>query len=86
LAEAQATINVALNTSQVSAQLRALQTQINAFSNSLNKGNVLQANEAKRFQQQLLDTVNTSRFFTAEIVKSKLIWSIKQRRSVIRSF
>ena len=71
MAQAQAIIDVALNTSQVAGQLRALQTQINAFSNSLNKGNVLQANEAKRFQQQLIDTVNTSRFFTAEIVKMR---------------
>jgi TP901 family phage tail tape measure protein len=69
LAEARAVINVDINTSPAAAALRSLQGQLNAFTTALNRNNTEQALASKGIQRQLMSLVNTSKFFTAEMVR-----------------
>lgn len=69
MAQARAVINIDVNTSAAAAQLRILQNQVNAFSATLSKNNLIQAEAAQRFSNTLMDAVSSTRFFTAEQVK-----------------
>jgi TP901 family phage tail tape measure protein len=62
-------IDVAINTSKAAAELKKLQTQINAFNLTLNKGSVDQLDASKRWASGLSDIVNNTKFFRAETVK-----------------
>ena len=69
MAQARAVINIDVNTSAAATQLRALQNQINSFSATLSKNNLVQAEAAQRFSSTLMDAVSSTRFFTAEQVR-----------------
>jgi TP901 family phage tail tape measure protein len=62
-------IDVAINTSKAAAELKKLQTQINAFNLTLNKGSADQLDASKRWASGLSDIVNNTQFFRAETVK-----------------
>jgi TP901 family phage tail tape measure protein len=62
-------IDVAINTSKAAAELKKLQTQINAFNLTLNRGSVDQLDASKRWASGLSDIVNNTQFFRAETVK-----------------
>jgi TP901 family phage tail tape measure protein len=62
-------IDVAINTSKAAAELKKLQTQINAFNLTLNKGSIDQLDASKRWASGLSDIVNNTQFFRAETVK-----------------
>ena len=49
MSQANAIINVDINTSGAAASLRKLQTQINSFQSALNKNNVQQAASARDY-------------------------------------
>lgn len=69
MAEANARINVDINTSAAATGLRQLQSQITAFNSTLTKSSAVQATALRNSTQNLLELVNASRFFTAETVR-----------------
>ena len=71
MSQANAIINVDINTSGAAASLRKLQTQINSFQSALNKNNVQQAASARDYSNQLSNLVNSSQFFSAETVRMR---------------
>ncbi len=71
MSQANAIINVDINTSGAAASLRKLQTQINSFQSALNKNNVQQAASARDYSNQLSNLVNSSQFFSAETIRMR---------------
>jgi len=69
LADANARINIDINTSAAAAGLRQLQSQITAFNSTLTKSSAVQATAMRNSTQNMLELVNASRFFTAETVR-----------------
>ena len=64
-------VDVEINTGQASAQLKALQQQINAFNLAINKNNSFQTNSTKKYATELKDLINSSKFFTAEVLSMR---------------
>ena len=69
MANANARINVDINTSEAAAGLKRLQSQLNAFNSTLTKGSAVQATAMRNAKDNLMELVNASRFFTAETVR-----------------
>ena len=69
MADANARINIDINTSAAAAGLRQLQSQITAFNSTLTKSSAVQATAMRNSTQNMLELVNASRFFTAETVR-----------------
>ena len=69
MATTKAVIDIAINTSDAAAQLRNLQSQINAFNTALNKNNIVHAQAARSFSETLLAAANATGAFTAQQVK-----------------
>ncbi|MFZ9241654.1 MAG: phage tail tape measure protein [Sediminibacterium sp.] len=64
-------LDVDINTGNSAAQLKALQTQANSFFLTLNKGNQAASAASKTFASDLFNSINSSRVFTAEVVKMR---------------
>jgi TP901 family phage tail tape measure protein len=62
-------IDIEINTGSAASELKALQSQINAFSLALNKNNAAQATFAKEFSGELQKAINKTGLFTAETIK-----------------
>lgn len=69
MADANARINIDINTSAAAAGLRQLQSQITAFNSTLTKSSAVQATAMRNSTSNMLELVNASRFFTAETVR-----------------
>jgi TP901 family phage tail tape measure protein len=69
LANANARIDIDINTSEAAAGLKRLQAQLNAFNSTLTKGSTVQATAMRNAKDNLMELVNASRFFTAETVR-----------------
>jgi TP901 family phage tail tape measure protein len=69
MATTKAVIDIAINTSDAAAQLRNLQSQINAFNTALNKNNIVHAQAARSFSETLLAAANATGAFTAQQIK-----------------
>ncbi len=69
MANANARIDIDINTSEAAAGLKRLQAQLNAFNSTLTKGSTVQATAMRNAKDNLMELVNASRFFTAETVR-----------------
>jgi len=69
MATTRAVIDVSINTGDAAAQLRNLQTQINAFNAALNKNNLAHAHASKQFADAMITAANVTQAFTAEQVR-----------------
>jgi hypothetical protein len=67
MADAQANININIDTAQALAQIRALQREISAFHTSMAKGGARANAEAANMQQNLINSVNASGKFAASM-------------------
>lgn len=71
MADAQANIELGIDTSQALANLKALQSQISAFQTSMAKGSATQAANAAKIRQNLLNDINATNKFAASITDIK---------------
>ena len=62
-------IDIEINTGSAASELRALQTQINAFNLALNKSNKAQGAFAAEYSKELQGAINKTGLFTAETVR-----------------
>jgi len=62
-------IDIEINTGSAASELKALQSQINAFNLALNKNNVAQAAFTKEFSGELQKAINKTGLFTAETIR-----------------
>ena len=62
-------IDIEINTGGAASELKALQSQINAFSLALNKNNASQAAFTKEFSGELQKAINKTGLFTAETIR-----------------
>ena len=69
MADTRVTIDVDINTSPAAQGLRDLQQRFNAFTGSLNKNNAMQATASRQYADQLMNLVNSGKFFTAEMTR-----------------
>ena len=71
MTETRAVINVDINTAGAAAELRRLQSQLNAFQSSLSSSNRVQAQAAKNLSLQLRELVNNTGMFSSETVRMR---------------
>ena len=71
MTETRAVINVDINTAGAAAELRRLQSQLNAFQSSLSSSNRVQAQAAKNLSLQLKELVNNTGMFSSETVRMR---------------
>ncbi len=71
MADAQANIQLGIDTSQALANLKALQSQISAFQTSMAKGSATQAANAAKIRQNLMNDINATNKFAASIANIK---------------
>ena len=71
MTETRAVINVDINTAGAAAELRRLQSQLNAFQSSLSSSNRVQSQAAKNLSLQLREAVNATQMFSAETVRMR---------------
>ena len=62
-------IDIEINTGGAASELKALQSQINAFNLALNKNNASQAAFTKEFSGELQKAINKTGLFTAETIR-----------------
>jgi hypothetical protein len=67
MADAQANINVNINTSQALSQIRMLQKQISMFHSSLSRGNAAAVGESLGLQRNLVNAINSTGQFSARM-------------------
>ena len=71
MTETRAVINVDINTAGAAAELRRLQSQLNAFQSTLSSSNRIQSQGAKNLSLQLREAVNATQMFSAETVRMR---------------
>ena len=71
MTETRAVINVDINTAGAAAELRRLQSQLNAFQSTLSSSNRVQSQAAKNLSLQLREAVNATQMFSAETVRMR---------------
>jgi TP901 family phage tail tape measure protein len=67
MADAQANINVSVNTAEALSQIRALQRQISAFHTSMAQGGALANAESAKISQNLVNSINAGGKFSASM-------------------